>query len=311
MADKRMFTKKIIDSDAFLDMPLSSQALYFHICMNADDDGFVNNPRRIARLIGASEDDLKLLVMKRFLLAFPSGVVVVKHWRMHNTLKSDRYHPTDYREELNSLYVKKNKAYTDNPAADECEIPQLPPSGNSSEPSRNTSGTELEPEISIDLGIDVDIEESSIDLGIDNNNTTSIVDTSNTTDTTASGEAVCRPKIVRRADVARVVNAWNNLGLTQVTKVTSNTKRGQMLKARIVEYGVDKVIDAINNIACSAFLKGQNDSGWTITFDWFVKPNNFLKVLEGNYAKTSNASPSTSASGNQFINLITGGKLNE
>ena len=311
MADKRMFTKKIIDSDAFLDMPLSSQALYFHICMNADDDGFVNNPRRIARLIGASEDDLKLLVMKRFLLAFPSGVVVVKHWRMHNTLKSDRYHPTDYREELNSLYVKKNKAYTDNPAADECEIPQLPPSGNSLEPSRNTSGTELEPEISIDLGIDVDIEESSIDLGIDNNNTTSIVDTSNTTDTTASGEAVCRPIIVRRADVARVVNAWNNLGLTQVTKVTSNTKRGQMLKARIAEYGVDKVIDAINNIESRPFLKGQNDRGWTITFDWFVKPNNFIKVLEGNYAKSPNAPPSNSGSGNQFINLIRGGKLNE
>ena len=103
MADRRMFTQKIIDSDAFLDMPMSSQALYFHLNMRADDDGFINNPKKVLRMIGASEDDLKLLIAKRFVLAFENGVIVIKHWRMHNLIRKDRYHPTQYQEELQSL----------------------------------------------------------------------------------------------------------------------------------------------------------------------------------------------------------------
>lgn len=112
VAERRMFTKKITESDAFLDMPLSAQALYFHINMAADDDGFVNNPRKIQRVIGASEDDLKLLLMKNFLIAYDNGVIVVKHWRMHNYIQKDRYHPTVYQEEFSTLAVKKNGAYT-------------------------------------------------------------------------------------------------------------------------------------------------------------------------------------------------------
>ena len=113
MAEKRMFTMKIIDSDAFLDMPLSSQALYFHLNMRADDDGFVNNPKKIQRMVGASDDDLKLLIAKRFILAYDSGVIVIKHWRMHNTLRKDRYTPTQYTEEMESLLIKDNGSYTD------------------------------------------------------------------------------------------------------------------------------------------------------------------------------------------------------
>ena len=113
MADKRMFTQKIIDSDAFLDMPLSSQALYFHLNMRADDDGFVNNPKRIQRTVGASEDDLKLLIVKRFVIGFDSGVIVIKHWKMHNTLRKDRYNPTQYQEEFQTLALKENNSYTE------------------------------------------------------------------------------------------------------------------------------------------------------------------------------------------------------
>lgn len=115
MAEKRMFTLKIVDSDPFLEMPLSTQALYFHLNMRADDDGFVNGPRRIARTIGASDDDLKLLLMKRFIIGFDSGVIVIKHWRMHNTLRMDRYNPTQYQEEYQTLTIKENKSYTDKP----------------------------------------------------------------------------------------------------------------------------------------------------------------------------------------------------
>ena len=114
MAERRMFAKTIIDSDAFLDMPLSSQALYFHLAMRADDDGFVNNPKRIQRTVGASDDDCKLLVMKRFILTFPSGVIAIKHWRIHNYIQKDRYKETVYTREKSKLYLNKNNAYTDN-----------------------------------------------------------------------------------------------------------------------------------------------------------------------------------------------------
>ncbi len=108
-----MFAKTIIDSDAFLDMPLSAQSLYFHLSMRGDDDGFINNPKKIQRMIGASDDDLKLLVVKRFILPFDSGVVVIKHWKIHNYIQKDRYKPTIHQEEKSQLYIKENGVYTD------------------------------------------------------------------------------------------------------------------------------------------------------------------------------------------------------
>ena len=113
MADRRMFSKKIIDSDAFLDMPLTTQALYFHLSMRADDDGFVSNAKRIKTMIGASDDDLKLLIAKRFVLTFESGVVVIKHWRIHNYIQNDRYTPTTYVEEKATLSLDAKNAYTE------------------------------------------------------------------------------------------------------------------------------------------------------------------------------------------------------
>lgn len=112
MAERRMFSKTIIDSDAFLDMPASTQALYFHLSMRADDDGFINAPRKIQRMVGASEDDLKLLIAKRFIIPFDSGIVVIKHWKIHNYIQKDRYHPTVYQDEMALLELKENNAYS-------------------------------------------------------------------------------------------------------------------------------------------------------------------------------------------------------
>lgn len=114
MAQRRMFSLKIVDTDAFLDMPQSSQLLYFHFNMRADDEGFVGNPKKIMRMVGASDDDLKVLLAKRFILSFESGVVVIKHWLIHNTIRMDRFSPTTYKEEKNLLEVKENKSYTEN-----------------------------------------------------------------------------------------------------------------------------------------------------------------------------------------------------
>lgn len=112
MAERRMFAKTIIDSDAFLDMPLSAQALYFHLSMRADDDGFINNPKKIQRMIGSSDDDLKLLVLKRFIIPFESGIVVIKHWKIHNYIRGDRKKDTVYPEEMSLLCEKENGAYS-------------------------------------------------------------------------------------------------------------------------------------------------------------------------------------------------------
>lgn len=111
MASKRMFSEKIVCSDAFMEMPTSTQALYFHLGMKVDDDGFVN-PKMIMRMIGANEDELKVLIGKKFVIPFKNGVLVLKHHRINNNLDKHNHTPTVYTEELNSLYLKENKAYT-------------------------------------------------------------------------------------------------------------------------------------------------------------------------------------------------------
>ena len=112
MANRRMFSKDITESDAFREMPLSSQALYFHLGMSADDDGVVNNPKTIQRCIGASEDDLKILLAKRFVIAIEdAGLIVIKHWKINNYIQKDRYTPTKYQKELRLLDLDENNAY--------------------------------------------------------------------------------------------------------------------------------------------------------------------------------------------------------
>ena len=112
MANRRMFAKTIIDSDAFIDMPASSQALYFHLAMRADDDGFINNPKAIMRIVGAKDDDIRLLVAKKFIIPFESGVVVIKHWRIHNYIQKDRYTETKYLDEKNQLIINEKNGYS-------------------------------------------------------------------------------------------------------------------------------------------------------------------------------------------------------
>ena len=244
MAEKRMFAKAIVLSDAFLDMPMSARCLYFTLGMLADDDGFVSSPKAIMRQCGASPDDMSILLSKRFVLAFESGVIVIKHWRINNYLRTDRYVETTYLEEKSMLALDGKGAYTER--TDNSGIPPgIPLVDHPVYPDKNS------------------IEKSSVE--------------ENREDITEPDGSVCRTK-----DVRRIVDAWNSLGLQQVTKVTSDSKRGGMLRARVKEYGVDKVLEAVEKVRHSDFLKGRNGS-FVITFDWFVRPNNFPKVLEGNY----------------------------
>lgn len=112
MAEKRMFAKTIIDSDAFLEMPMSARLLYYDLGMRADDDGFINSPKKIMKIVGATNDDMNILIARKFIIPFDNGVVVIKHWRIHNYIRKDTYSPTPYIDEKAMLYLDENKAYT-------------------------------------------------------------------------------------------------------------------------------------------------------------------------------------------------------
>lgn len=115
MAQKRMFSKSITSTDKFLDMPATTQNLYFHLNMNADDDGFVGSPRTVMRTVGASQDDMNILIGKQFLLVFESGVIVIKDWKIHNYIRKDTYKATIYSDEMATLSTEENNSYTNRP----------------------------------------------------------------------------------------------------------------------------------------------------------------------------------------------------
>lgn len=111
MADKRMFSKKLVDTDMFLDMPATARLLYYDLAMRADDDGFVGSPRGIMRSTGATNDDMNILLMRRFVLSFDTGVIVIRHWRLHNYIQKDRYKPTTYTNEMAMLSADDKGVY--------------------------------------------------------------------------------------------------------------------------------------------------------------------------------------------------------
>lgn len=239
MAERRMFTKKVTDDDNFMSLSSSAQALYLHLSMNADDDGFCNQVSVSMFKAHASVQDLQALLEKRYIYQFENGVIVIKHWRMANALRKDRYTPTAFQEELAKLDIKDNGSYTLKNDDSDVWLPD---------------GCQL-----------VATGKDRIDKDrLDKNNISS--------------------------SLHSVVDAWNSLseyGIKPISKLTSGTKRYESLIARLNQYGLDDVLKAIENIKHSDFLQGKT-SDWFIKFDWFVKPNNFPKVLEGNY---NNANP--------------------
>lgn len=272
-----MFTMKIVDTDAFLDMPLSTQCLYFHLNMRADDDGFIGNPKRIEKIIGANDDDLKLLIAKRFVILFDDGVIVIKHWRMHNTLSRDRYIETSYTDEKKKLLLKDNGSYslTNGNSIDDTKL--IERSNRQTQKRRKID--ERKTHSDKDIGLDKDLE-LDLDTELDKDKEKDINDLIVSKDT------------IRQTDVQRIIDEWNTLeefGINPVKRMTP--KREQAVKARIRQNHIDDILEAIENIRHSSFLQGQNKEGWMITFDWFLKPGNFAKVFEGNYLDKSGNKP--------------------
>ena len=272
MAERRMFAKTIIDSDAFLDMPLSTQALYFHLSMRADDDGFINNPKKIQRVIGGSEDDLKLLIAKSFIIPFESGVVVIKHWKIHNFIRTDRYKGTVYTKEKSQLFEKSNKAYSLTPPSD---TPELPADGMT---DGIPVGDNLETQDR--LGKDrLEIGEESI--GIED----------------TADEPPAPPS--HSVPYEEIKNLYNTLCPSFPKCTALSDARKKAIKARMSSgYSLDDFKTLFTKAENSSFLKGKNDRNWRASFDWLLKDANMAKVLDGNYDDARGAKPNGGNSGN-------------
>ena len=256
MAEKRMFTQKIIDSDAFLDMPLSTQALYFHLNMRADDDGFVNNPKRIQRTVGASEDDLKLLIAKRFLLCFENGVIVIKHWRMHNTLRKDRYNPTQYQEQFALLDIKDNNAYTEKKPDVDCMATDWQPLGNQTATQRSIE--------------EISIVEKREEKGRKEEKARQIADLFNSLCPSFSEVVIVSDSM--KEDIAESLTKYTE---EQFKAVFEKAEKSRFLKG---------------------LIKDKNGQSWKASFDWLIKAENIAKVLNGNFDDAKDESNSNGAS---------------
>ena len=266
MAEKRMFSMKILGSDAFLDLPLTTQALYLHLCMRADDDGFLNNAKAVTRLIGATEKDLKTLIEKRFILSFKSGVIVIKHWKIHNTIRKDRQHGTQYSDEMATLKTKENGSYTeiDNQVTTNCQ-----PNDNQMTTKCLTSECQMATENSI--------EENSIEQNREDYYTSS-----------PSGA-------VSRLNADKVLEIYNEICSDYFPKANRLTeKRKQAIRKITKQYTEEQIREIFTKASNTAFLKGESESGWKADFDWLINENNIVKLLEGKYdgrRKTQHTDP--------------------
>ena len=281
MAERRMFSKRIIESARFLRMPASSRLLYFDLGMRADDDGVVE-AYTVIRATGATEDDFKILVAKNFLKILNEDLVsYITDWSENNRIRPDRKIDSIYKglliqvlpdvelvEKRERADYKTSKINYSVQNVDEKAVNTEQKNlscmdwTTNGQPTDNQRTTNGQHRIGKDrIGKDR-IGKSSIGEGsVEGGRTNKFV--------------LCE------ADASRIIHSWNNLGISSVKSISNN--RLTLVKARIAEHGLDVFLEAIKSINESPFLLGQNEKGWVITFDWLIKPSNFAKVLEGNY----------------------------
>lgn len=254
-AERRMFSKTIIDSDLFLDMPQSTQLLYFHLSMRADDDGFINNPKKIMRMVNCSEDDMKILIAKRFIIPFESGIVVIRHWKIHNYIRSDRYKPSTC-EEKNLVETDKNMVY------------QMTTNGI---PSDNQAVDRMDTQDRIGkvrLSKDRSGKESATDVVAEppSQNPESIEDTKET------------------IPYQEIKELFNNICISYSKVRDITERRRKAIRARFNDgYTLEDFKKAFEIAEESDFLKGNNGRNWKADFDWFTNESNLTKTLEGKY----------------------------
>ena len=244
MGNHRMFTNTIIDSDNFLDMPLSTQALYFHLGMKADDDGFVGSPKKIVRSVNCTEDDLKLLIAKGFVICFDSGVIVITHWHIHNRIRKDRKKDTFFLSERQRLSLNESGVYTSDIQLD------------------NQLTTKCQP---TDSEMSAQDKLSKDKLSKDNT-------------TYSSAPADAQPLF----DYHSVIDSFNSVckSLPKVLKLTE--KRRKAIKNAKRQLGEMSFDDLFEKVEQSDFLTGKIKD-WNCDFDWILKPSNLTKIIEDVY----------------------------
>ena len=249
MAQRRMVSKSVIDTDAFLDLPLTAQALYLHLLLRADDDGFVSSPQSIMRMVGGSKDDLRLLIGKGYLIAWDSGVMVIRHWLLHNAVPRQAYTPTFCRMEAAGLYVTADRVYTIDAAEGE-------PFQGAVE-HKESKYTRKDYLARQEAALPAPEEQEPAPIKV-------------------KGPEKIPPEMQR---LMNVYNTNRPQNLPQVTRITPRTKRYMHAQAMIEAYGPDHAAEIVMKALRSEYLTGQK---W-FCFDWVVNPENCTKIDEGRY----------------------------
>ena len=270
MAQKRMFDKIITNDDNFLEMPNSTQALYFHLSMNADDDGFVNNWKSIMRITGTKEDDLKILISKSYLIPFDSGILVIKHWRINNYLRGDRYRPTQFQKEFNMLENHENKAYQLKSDWSTIGIPVVNP--DKIRIDKNRIEKNIEEENSIEnTKMSLNSEEMSLE-----------------TDNLSSNDSLAIASTTKTENKKEVFNNFLNIYNEECTNLPKCLKITEKRKIAINKCLKEKIGEEVFKQICikanqSDFLIGENDRNWKADFDFVTRSDKAMQILEGKY----------------------------
>lgn len=273
MAQKRMFDKIITNDDNFLEMPNSTQALYFHLSMNADDDGFVNNWKSIMKITGTKEDDLKILISKSYLIPFDSGILVIKHWRINNYLRGDRYRPTQFQKEFNMLENHENKAYQLKSEWSTIGIPVVNPDKIRIDKNRIEKNRE---------------EENSIDNKKMSLKTDKTDKMSLKTDNLSSNDSLAIASPTPTENKKEVFNNFLNIYNEECTNLPKCLKITEKRKVAINKCLKEKINEEVFKQICikanqSDFLIGENDRNWKADFDFVTRSDKAMQILEGKY----------------------------
>jgi hypothetical protein len=259
MAERRMFSKTIIDSDVFLDMPVTAQLLYFHLSMRADDDGFINKPKSIMRMCSAKEDDMNVLIAKQFVIPFESGIVVIKHWKIHNYIRKDTYTRSRYTAESAMLTIDENKTYCLLDSSTDCQQLVNDPSTDCQRPVNSPSTQDR-------LGKDRIGKDKEILLSV-------------STDANSY------------FDYETIMNLFHSVCVSLPKIRTLTDLRKQKIRNAGKQLNGD-FESFFQKVESSDFLTGRSGNWNGCSFDWIFKPQNLIKIIEGNY-DNKKAAPSS------------------
>lgn len=275
MAERRMFAKSVMDSDDFMSLPFSAQAVYVHLAMRADDDGFVGNAKSILRMVGGGSKEFNLLTDKGYIRVFDSGVVAIVHWKTHNYIQKDRYKPSIYREEKAQMYPDNDK----NDEANSC-----------------VSNPDTQDRIGKDrLGKDSTDKDSTGKDRLDKDSTDeekageeNADEVSTYKDSTAE---VQRDKVEYDGECKKIFDMYNSIctSLPQVGTLTYGRK--YCISRLLKKYTPEQVEQVFRKAQSCDFLCGKGTRGWKATFDWLINEDNFLKVSEGAYECEQSGEP--------------------